>query len=333
MISVTHGLFTYSSLEIFLESYAKKMKEKNHSFSVNAWAKKLNLPNAASITRVMTGERTITEGMINSLLDYFNFTSLEREYFYYLVLRHKSRIDPVLQQALGRSCWPLPETTPAFALQKPLLEMGQGQILGLVGEADLGKLNALLKNDELECIPVNDQALVYLNVCRYQNSSVGSYSEFYTSVLCRPIGASISDIGLWFTNMICTNSIIANLGTMVWGNRYSMGQIGMDERMAEVSINGKPVLAFRPEARPGKLTALPHQADLWGFATVHGARRRFKISLQSQGVEFPFDSQKDRFQLGEGAEARLLTELEFEPKYWHQRKDVACSVSRSLSSG
>lgn len=333
MVPVVHNLFTYSSLETFLDTFTRNMKEKNNSFNVNAWARELKLPNAASISRVITGERTITEGMINALLEYFNFSSLEREYFYFLILRHKSRVDPVLQQVLGRSCWPLPETSPAFALQKPMLEMGDGEILGLVGEGCLQKINGLLRTDELECIPVNDRALVYLNVCQYKNSSVGTYSEFYVAVLCRPIGASIADVGLWFTNMICTNSIVANLGTMVWGNQYSLGKITLENKKAQVHFNGNLIVSFNPATQSKESKSLPHQADVWGFATVHGARRRFKLAIQSEGIEFPFQTGIDAFELGSGPDCQFLADAEFIPKYWHHRQGVACSVSRSQASG
>lgn len=76
----------------YLNNYLNAAKIKNRQFSIGAWSKKLGLKSTAALSKVLSGEREITDLQIDKLVQYFKFSKQEELTFRSLVSISKMNI-------------------------------------------------------------------------------------------------------------------------------------------------------------------------------------------------------------------------------------------------
>ncbi len=69
----------------FLAEHAAAQKRRNPRWSYGAWARRLGVGGTATLTRIVQGERNPGPKLVDKLIEYFNFSPLESDYFRKLV--------------------------------------------------------------------------------------------------------------------------------------------------------------------------------------------------------------------------------------------------------
>lgn len=90
----------FTDYRAFLLCHAKAMKKRNVQWSYSAWAKRMKLKSASSITKIIHGKREPGATILERMESYFAFAPREAEYFRDLVALHKVKRDPRLSALL-----------------------------------------------------------------------------------------------------------------------------------------------------------------------------------------------------------------------------------------
>jgi uncharacterized protein (TIGR02147 family) len=100
------NIFHYTSYRAFLGDYGDKRKAKNPRWSYGAWARRLDLSGTASLTMIINGQRNPGKEITQKLLNYFEFSKKESDYFIDLIRLEKvkddTRLSVLLMEKLNR---------------------------------------------------------------------------------------------------------------------------------------------------------------------------------------------------------------------------------------
>jgi uncharacterized protein (TIGR02147 family) len=90
----------------FLKTHFEVKQKLNPSWSLGAWAKRLDLKATSSLTKILNGDRDPGESITEKFAQYFDFDSNEKNYFNDLIRLSKIKDDPrlkmILMQKMGR---------------------------------------------------------------------------------------------------------------------------------------------------------------------------------------------------------------------------------------
>jgi uncharacterized protein (TIGR02147 family) len=89
----------YADYKLFLKSYYRWMRKDNRRWSYGVWARRLDLQDTSSITKVVNGQRVPGPKMVKKFSEYFKFNSDEQVYFKELVTLAKFADNPKVQTA------------------------------------------------------------------------------------------------------------------------------------------------------------------------------------------------------------------------------------------
>jgi uncharacterized protein (TIGR02147 family) len=84
----------------YLKSFFELKKSHNPNWSYGVWANKLGLKATSSLTKIITGEREPGPDITQKMVSFFNFNSVEGQYFNDLVRLSKIKDDPRLKMML-----------------------------------------------------------------------------------------------------------------------------------------------------------------------------------------------------------------------------------------
>lgn len=90
-------LYQHEEFLEFLSAHIRERRLENPSWSYGAWAKRLGLSGAASITMVLNGQRDPGEKLLQTLSKYFKFNEEEQSYFFEMAELYRNRKDQALQ--------------------------------------------------------------------------------------------------------------------------------------------------------------------------------------------------------------------------------------------
>lgn len=77
----TIDLFSYTDYRAFLSSYYQQKKAHSRGFSTRVWCRHLGLKSPATLNMIIKGHRHAGEQVLEKLIDYFNFSVAEKNYF------------------------------------------------------------------------------------------------------------------------------------------------------------------------------------------------------------------------------------------------------------
>lgn len=92
-------IYNYTDYRTFLKEYLKMKQAKNSSFSLGAWAKRLQMSSTAVLSNIIKGRKNLGKKSLERFNKYFDFDKSEEEYFKNLVNLYKVKNDPVLSLA------------------------------------------------------------------------------------------------------------------------------------------------------------------------------------------------------------------------------------------
>lgn len=84
----------------FLKSFFEMKKTQNTNFSYGMWANRLGLKATSSLTKIINGEREPGTEITSKMISFFNFDSIEEQYFNDLIRLSKIKDDPRLKMML-----------------------------------------------------------------------------------------------------------------------------------------------------------------------------------------------------------------------------------------
>jgi uncharacterized protein (TIGR02147 family) len=84
----------------YLKSFFELKKSHNPNWSYGVWANKLGLKATSSLTKIITGEREPGPDITQKMVSFFNFNSVEGQYFNDLIRLSKIKDDPRLKMML-----------------------------------------------------------------------------------------------------------------------------------------------------------------------------------------------------------------------------------------
>ena len=90
----------YTDYRSYLLSHVQERRSNRATWSLGGWAKKLGLKSTSSISKVISGQRLPGPALTEKLVNYFEFSDSDAEYFRDLVKFHKVKNDPQLSLAL-----------------------------------------------------------------------------------------------------------------------------------------------------------------------------------------------------------------------------------------
>lgn len=99
---MNQGIFQHSCFRSFLLAHAEAKKAKTRGWSYRRWAKDLGLENAATLTRIIKGDRAPGPEITEKFVRYFAFSKSQAEFFKHLVRLEKTREDDVRVLILDR---------------------------------------------------------------------------------------------------------------------------------------------------------------------------------------------------------------------------------------
>lgn len=89
-MEASNSIYDYSDPVEFLHAYLRQAQKTNPAFSLRAWAKQMQLSNAALLSMVMNRKRRLLPSLSSKIREHFlrtaKFTKLEAQYFEALVL-------------------------------------------------------------------------------------------------------------------------------------------------------------------------------------------------------------------------------------------------------
>ncbi|HUP57388.1 MAG TPA: TIGR02147 family protein, partial [Bdellovibrionota bacterium] len=85
------SVYQHAGFRNFLLAHAARKKARARGWSYRRWARDLGLENAASLTRILKGDRAPGPEMTEKLVAYFGFAKAEAEFFRHLVRLDKTR--------------------------------------------------------------------------------------------------------------------------------------------------------------------------------------------------------------------------------------------------
>ena len=335
----------YKSASDFLKNYSKYKKEKNPHWTFGVWAKKLNLKNMATITRVVNGERGIGDDLKSKFVEYFEFNQKEKEYFDLLVKAQKisdnQKLKSVVDGYLGYlessyfDQWKSPmgshsllESSHDFSLK-----IDSGELISIYGSAQIDFINNYLAQFGIEGVPASShRCLVGLTFCNYAQTNLGPYTEFYINILARKV-ADMASFGLLF-DFLYTNSIkAATVLKVVWGYKYREGEpvfkrdkngfscsLVNDDRSI-LNVNG---LFGWKEHHEGKEKSIvkgfaPFNKSCDHHYNVEVEGEKYAGELRSENIDFSHS--------GESGISGFLSQAEFEPQSIYALLDLKSTVS------
>lgn len=85
------SILAYSDYRKFLRDHAKLKRRKNARWSIGLWSRKLKLGATTSLNMILNGQRNPGPLITKRLIEYFNFTMEEQDYFLDLIEIAKTR--------------------------------------------------------------------------------------------------------------------------------------------------------------------------------------------------------------------------------------------------
>ena len=90
----------YIDYRMYLKSYFDHKKSVNPNWSYGVWANRLGLKSTSSLTKIITGNREPGEDITSKMISFFQFDSVEGQYFNDLIRLSKIKDDPRLKMML-----------------------------------------------------------------------------------------------------------------------------------------------------------------------------------------------------------------------------------------
>lgn len=335
-------LFRYKSLRHFLADYSTTRRLGNPNWSFGVWAKKLGIANTATLTRILNGDRMPGEKLMAALIEYFEFSGKEREYFEWIALRDKSIENLSLLALIDRHLEGLSEevarekvasdfisgnglsdlTKPGAIGVQPLLTVDQGKLLVLWGNCELESTRTLLAKHGLEPIAPLGSALAAVVVCQYADSNVGAFAESYVAFFSKPIGSGAENSGFFYWKHIANNLQVATFGRMIWGNLFRVGQVELmstddDSLVGIVGRGGEMLVRLEMRRVNSGAESFSEVAEYYGFAGRELGQTKYKIVLRATGVRRLFDPGRDGFSVASHYSLAIVLEhAAFKPQSW-----------------
>ncbi len=131
-----------------------------------------------------------------------------------------------------------------FALQsgkKILLPMivGSNDSYFLTGTANLGRLNSLLKHEDLRAIPLSDShGLIGVYVIHYKSSSIGPYNEvvILANAEAIPNGTIERRQGFFVIDIKVDTKLALEVGREVWGFPKTLGESTLNMKSSDINF-------------------------------------------------------------------------------------------------
>lgn len=336
------SILNFTELKSFLNSHVKYQKERDESWTLASWAKALSLPQTSALTRVINGDRSPDLQVYRAFCEYFAFNSVETEHFKLLVIRARAEGDRLLEAIFDEKFWPglkAPSSdTPLPAGAQSVLEIQQGEMIGLEGLADAAEVARLLRPLDISLVG-GPQVALSICVCDYQKTNAGAFREFYLTVTVLPRGQSLVDAGAVFLFVRSDTPSVCHLSKAVWGFDCRPAAIEGSKPSVgglcgyRISEEGRDVLSFELRQDLGSVRPAFHDAAWVGYSEPFGSLSRFRLGVQGQVRSVPYQEGYDRYFAAENSEVgAFLQACGFQPKSWTVMTDLKAQISAPVQS-
>ncbi|MGE0632209.1 MAG: hypothetical protein AB7O96_07360, partial [Pseudobdellovibrionaceae bacterium] len=197
-------LFEYSSYISYLNDYFKYKVGTNSKFNYSMWARKLKFANAATLTRILNGDRLPGASAINAFCDYLEIQGDEREYFESLIRLEKEEV-PQVRHLFENKIFDLRQKR-----LQPLLHTKAKNLI-VWGTVDRKAFDELLAPHGFESILsyAGSTSSVCLNGALVRESEIGSYTQFCIACYTKKIGQPLAESEMFFLRLASSDKEIS----------------------------------------------------------------------------------------------------------------------------
>lgn len=318
----------YQSARAYVADFCQYSKRRNPRFTLGLLSRKLGLPQTATLSRILNGERKIGPELFAKLTRLFNFNEYEKKIFDILV-RLDLEKEPLIIEALRNKLAFLDEenashTSPAFQFQ--------ARSLNLWGEIRPLFLNHELKKFGFETIASYgiSQTPFCLNFAQV-NAGNEQFMQFSMAGYVKRASLPLADSEIFFhylfSNHASINQFYNNLGSP-----YELSTLtgNFEDLPTQVSVlceasQGSIQISF--QQTEAEIQPFLQPNDVFGYNTQLKDQFAFPMRFRSTALMRPFDPNLDKCSWSSHSElGQLLDAIQFKPKVWTYHKDFTCEI-------
>lgn len=326
-------LFNYQSFLRFLNDYYSAKHANNPNFNLTVWSKKLEFSSVAILTRILNGDRSPGEKVVQSFVRYFQFSDDEKEYFSTLVRLEKEQ-DPKMKKVYLQR---IEEIKKESIASKPLLQT-MAKNFTIWGNADHKTLDEFLNSFGFESILSygGTSSSICLNGSYVFDSGIGTYTQFCVACYVKRKGMPLAASEMFFIDLLSDKTEVVKIFNE-WGSPYQKAEMHYelggpeDPLLFKVFEKGVVILEFY-QADNLKKESASQPNDVLGFNQQWRSEKYFKMSFNSTAYFRPFHSDVDRCRWDEKSKlGEFLTLIKFNPTFWTYQPDFSALIYPSTT--
>lgn len=323
------GLKGYRSARQYLSDYCAYNRQCNSRFTLGMLARKMNLPQTATLSRILNGERKIGPELSAKLTQFFEFSQNEITIFDLLV-RLDQEQESVIIEALKTK---LNQLHNQVKTQDDLAFQFQAKSLNLWGEVKAKSLNDELKKFGFETIAGYGVSATpfCLNIAQVQTHGIDPFLQFAMAGYVKKNHQPLVESEIFFHHLV-SNSPSLNQFYNKLGSPYEFGDLQgnfeeSDRQILASCQNEKVKVEISFRQLGVKFEKFDQPNNIFGYNTLLKDQFAFPMRFRSTALVRPFDPNLDKclwstdFEMG-----RILEVIQFIPKFWTYHKDFNCEI-------